>query len=94
MTPGLGIFSSSIGKQNFLKKTRQNIKTQWMPHSVYLLGFFFIYLFVSMFSGKFVSRIGGGKLLGPKGIAVNSAGNLIVVDNKASCVYVFQGPIV
>ena len=43
-----------------------------------------------MFSGKFVSRIGGGKLLGPKGIAVNSAGNLIVVDNKASCVYVFQ----
>ena len=43
-----------------------------------------------MFAGKFVSRIGGGKLLGPKGIAVNPAGNLIVVDNKASCVYVFQ----
>ena len=43
-----------------------------------------------MVLGKFVSRIGGGKLLGPKGIAVNSAGNLIVVDNKASCVYVFQ----
>ncbi len=41
-------------------------------------------------TGKFVSRIGGGKLLGPKGIAVNGAGNLVVVDNKASCVYIYQ----
>ena len=32
----------------------------------------------------------GGQLLGPKGIAVNSARNLIVVDNKTPCVYVFQ----
>jgi DNA-binding beta-propeller fold protein YncE len=37
-----------------------------------------------------VNRIGGGKLLGPKGLAVNAAGNLVVVDNKASCVYIFQ----
>ena len=27
---------------------------------------------------------------GPKGIAVNRSGHLVVVDNKASCVFVFQ----
>lgn len=41
-------------------------------------------------SGKFVSRIGVGKLLGPKGVAVDRDGHVIVVDNKASSVFVFQ----
>ena len=27
---------------------------------------------------------------GPKGVAVNNEGHLVVVDNKASCVLVFQ----
>ena len=29
-------------------------------------------------------------LLGPKGIAVNRSGHLVVVDNRASCIFVFQ----
>ena len=33
-------------------------------------------------SGKFVSKIGGNKILGPKGLAVSGSGELIVVDNK------------
>ena len=33
-------------------------------------------------SGKFVSKLGGSKLLGPKGLAVADSGELIVVDNK------------
>ena len=27
---------------------------------------------------------------GPKGIAVNRSGHLVVVDNRASCIFVFQ----
>ncbi len=30
------------------------------------------------------------RIAGPKGIAVNRSGHLVVVDNKASCVFVFQ----
>ena len=29
-------------------------------------------------------------LSGPKGVAVNASGHLVVVDNKASCVFIFQ----
>ena len=32
--------------------------------------------------GKFLSKTGGNKLLGPKGLAVSGTGELIVVDNK------------
>lgn len=28
--------------------------------------------------------------MGPKGVAVDREGNIIVVDNKASCVFVFR----
>ena len=28
--------------------------------------------------------------VGPKGVAVNQSGQLVVVDNKASCVFIFQ----
>ncbi|CAL8081344.1 unnamed protein product [Orchesella dallaii] len=47
---------------------------------------------ISMYdqTGKFMSRIGHGKLLGPKGITVDSNGLIYVVDNKASCILVFQ----
>jgi len=41
-------------------------------------------------NGKFMSRIGHGKLLGPKGLTVDDKGLLYVVDNKASAVLVFQ----
>jgi tripartite motif-containing protein 2/3 len=45
-----------------------------------------------MFSpdGKYISRLGVGKLEGPKGLCVDQRGNIVVVDNKASCVFVFQ----
>ena len=33
-------------------------------------------------SGKFVSKFGGNRLLGPKGITVAQTGELVVVDNK------------
>ena len=47
---------------------------------------------VSVFSpeGKYMNKIGTGKLLGPKGVCVDHNGHIIVVDNKASCVFVFQ----
>jgi tripartite motif-containing protein 2/3 len=40
--------------------------------------------------GKYLNKIGTGKLLGPKGISVDKNGHIIVVDNKASCVFIFQ----
>ena len=40
--------------------------------------------------GKWVSKIGGSRLLGPKGVTVANTGELIVVDNKASCVHILQ----
>lgn len=47
---------------------------------------------VSIFepNGKYVYRIGQGKLLGPKGVSADRHGNIIVVDNKGSCVCIFQ----
>ena len=36
------------------------------------------------------SKICSGKLLGPKGICVDSKGRVIVVDNRSSCVVVFS----
>ena len=35
-------------------------------------------------------QVGGSKLLGPKGVAVSRSGELVVVDNKASTVYILQ----
>ena len=32
--------------------------------------------------GKFRSRLGAGKMLGPKGIATTSRGDIVVIDNK------------
>ena len=40
--------------------------------------------------GKWVSKIGGSRLQGPKGVTVANTGELIVVDNKASCVHILQ----
>ncbi|KAK5926301.1 hypothetical protein CgunFtcFv8_021884 [Champsocephalus gunnari] len=47
---------------------------------------------VSIFSseGKFKSKIGSGKLMGPKGVSVDRNGHIIVVDNKACCIFIFQ----
>jgi len=41
-------------------------------------------------SGKFVSKLGGNKLLGPKGVAVADSGEIIVIDNKASTVFILH----
>ena len=40
--------------------------------------------------GKYKYKTGGNKLLGPKGLAVSGTGDLVVVDNKASCVHIVQ----
>jgi len=47
---------------------------------------------VSVFEagGKYKYKTGGNKLLGPKGLAVSGTGDLVVVDNKASCVHIVQ----
>lgn len=36
------------------------------------------------------NKIGAGRLMGPKGIAVDRNGHIIAVDNKACCVFIFQ----
>lgn len=38
----------------------------------------------------FQSKIGSGKLMGPKGVSVDRNGHIIVVDNKSCCVFIFQ----
>lgn len=43
-------------------------------------------LYVSMSQ----SKIGSGKLMGPKGVSVDRNGNIIVVDNKSCSIFVFQ----
>lgn len=47
---------------------------------------------VSIFGpdGKYLNKLGTGKLLGPKGVCVDNNGHIVVVDNKQSCVFVFQ----
>ena len=37
--------------------------------------------------GKFLTKYGAGKLLGPKGIVVNIHGDLVTVDNKVNLLY-------
>lgn len=49
-----------------------------------------IMLFSDLLLFQFMSRIGHGKLLGPKGITVDGNGLLYVVDNKASSILIFQ----
>lgn len=36
------------------------------------------------------NKIGAGRLMGPKGVAVDKNGHIIAVDNKACCVFIFQ----
>lgn len=36
------------------------------------------------------NKIGAGRLMGPKGVAVDRNGHIIAVDNKACCVFIFQ----
>ena len=38
-------------------------------------------------SGKFVSKFGGNRLLGPKGLTVAQTGELVVVDNKVRIIH-------
>ena len=41
-------------------------------------------------NGKFVSKLGHGKLIGPKGVMVDACDRLVVVDNKASVIWLFS----
>lgn len=36
------------------------------------------------------NKIGAGRLMGPKGVAVDKNGHIITADNKACCVFIFQ----
>uniref|UniRef100_A0A8C7G486 RING-type E3 ubiquitin transferase n=1 Tax=Oncorhynchus kisutch TaxID=8019 RepID=A0A8C7G486_ONCKI len=47
---------------------------------------------VSIFSseGKYKAKLGSGRLMGPKGVSVDQNGHVIVVDNKACTVFIFQ----
>ncbi|KAJ4921142.1 hypothetical protein JOQ06_024726 [Pogonophryne albipinna] len=47
---------------------------------------------VSIFSseGKYKTKLGSGRLMGPKGVTVDQEGHVIVVDNKACTVFIFQ----
>lgn len=36
------------------------------------------------------TKLGAGRLMGPKGVAVDRNGHIIVVDNKSCCVFTFQ----
>lgn len=36
------------------------------------------------------AKLGSGRLMGPKGVSVDHNGHVIVVDNKACTVFIFQ----
>lgn len=36
------------------------------------------------------AKLGSGRLMGPKGVSVDQNGHVIVVDNKACTVFIFQ----
>ena len=36
------------------------------------------------------TKLGSGRLMGPKGVSVDQNGHVIVVDNKACTVFIFQ----
>lgn len=41
-------------------------------------------------TGRYIRRFGQGKLLGPKGVAVDAYGRIVVVDNKQSAIFVYS----
>lgn len=45
---------------------------------------------VCMFCGIHQAKLGSGRLMGPKGVSVDQNGHVIVVDNKACTVFIFQ----
>ena len=47
---------------------------------------------VVFFSPKLTTfqKLGGNKLLGPKGVAVADSGEIIVIDNKGSAVFILH----
>ena len=40
--------------------------------------------------GVHQAKLGSGRLMGPKGVSVDQNGHVIVVDNKACTVFIFQ----
>lgn len=44
---------------------------------------------VFFLEGKYMNKIGIGKLLGFKGVVVDKNGYIIVIDNKGSCIFIF-----
>lgn len=41
-------------------------------------------------TGRYIRRFGQGRLLGPKGLAVDHHGRIVVVDNKQSAIFVYS----
>ena len=65
-------------------------RTQW---KVCLKGEFFIIIFSIRkydLSWSCFQKLGGNKLLGPKGVAVADSGEIIVIDNKGSAVFILH----
>uniref|UniRef100_A0A7N6A5F5 RING-type E3 ubiquitin transferase n=1 Tax=Anabas testudineus TaxID=64144 RepID=A0A7N6A5F5_ANATE len=50
----------------------------------------FIFLLNLLYPPLLQNKIGAGRLMGPKGVAVDKNGHIITVDNKACCVFIFQ----
>lgn len=49
-----------------------------------------VWLISSNSSSGSQNKIGAGRLMGPKGVAVDKNGHIITADNKACCVFIFQ----
>uniref|UniRef100_A0AAQ4PW21 Tripartite motif-containing protein 2 n=1 Tax=Gasterosteus aculeatus aculeatus TaxID=481459 RepID=A0AAQ4PW21_GASAC len=79
-----GVAASSLGKVLIADSNNQCVQVQNPP----VLNFLFIFSNDGHFKSRF--GVGSGKLMGPKGVSVDRNGHVIVVDNKACCVFIFQ----
>uniref|UniRef100_A0A8C8CUP9 RING-type E3 ubiquitin transferase n=1 Tax=Oncorhynchus tshawytscha TaxID=74940 RepID=A0A8C8CUP9_ONCTS len=81
-----GISTSSNGRIVVADSNNQCIQVRLQPFKVRghedTLGDCLLYVLYS--------KIGAGRLMGPKGVAVDRNGHIITVDNKACCVFIFQ----
>uniref|UniRef100_A0AAZ3SPZ4 RING-type E3 ubiquitin transferase n=1 Tax=Oncorhynchus tshawytscha TaxID=74940 RepID=A0AAZ3SPZ4_ONCTS len=75
-----GISTSSNGRIVVADSNNQCIQVRLQPVETDVLRHL---CFVSF-------KIGAGRLMGPKGVAVDRNGHIITVDNKACCVFIFQ----
>uniref|UniRef100_A0A8C4DTK2 RING-type E3 ubiquitin transferase n=1 Tax=Dicentrarchus labrax TaxID=13489 RepID=A0A8C4DTK2_DICLA len=93
-----GVAASSSGRILIADSNNQCVQVQLILSAplffMWLLeGMHYVY-YVQIFSneGEFKTRfgLGSGRLMGPKGVSVDQNGHVIVVDNKACTVFIFQ----